>query len=678
MKKITLIILVYLITSTNCKAANLFDNADEKLEIQKYNAQVQDSFNSISKTLNQIDSLQATMTVSSKYNEIKSSCAEYEKLYQSANEGNAEDQYVLSLLYFEGICSEKDSKKALEFMEQSADNGYILAIKDVARAYYSGEVVEQNTNKAIQYLEKGDKINDPESQQLLAEIYLDAKNIVKDFKKSEEYFIKSYDNGNKEASVILAGNYIKGAFGNTDYNKAYKWALKGAENNLQQAYYLLSAMTYDPTYKVDAVESLKWAYLSAQGTNEKISEEAKKRITIFEKNFTSEQILVAQKLSKKWINKFDITANIEDENPLPNINGVSIENLNQESARALLLNNNIKLTSKNFGKSVSENNLKVFKVFEIAGADISMPIPTNWYATPLLIAVDYNSKEVFDYLINKVDKKSIDSKNQSGFTALHRAVAHRRIEMIDKLLERGADVNNQSVGLINESILSYAISDKDEDELVKKLLDAGAKPNTFGSTGNTPAISAISAGAPKSLSLLIKAGADLNKVKEKNTIINALKDTKSNLPEIIAVIKQSNYQPTKQLKCEDLFYSIFKNNGVLSNYFINNANDVDCKFTDTGSTVPTNEQSNAELMDIARNEGTPLFLAIYKDNLATVKEILKHNPSLTHKVSILGKKLNALEYAKIKNNKFIIQNIEEVSKKPWNRLKALKSSLFNN
>ena len=107
---------------------------------------------------------------------------------------------------------------------------------------------------------------------------------------------------------------------------------------------------------------------------------------------------------------------------------------------------------------------------------------------------------------------SPDAKDQSGSTALYVCADCGNVAGIEKLLEAGADPN---IDRNNETPLDIAIIN-DHTEIVRKLLAAGAKTETFLSeNGTTIPISAALAHAAAScnneiFTLVLESGADVN------------------------------------------------------------------------------------------------------------------------------------------------------------------------
>ena len=105
----------------------------------------------------------------------------------------------------------------------------------------------------------------------------------------------------------------------------------------------------------------------------------------------------------------------------------------------------------------------------------------------------------------------IDGVGSTGFTPLMAAVSENEYEIVDFLIEHGADVNQN----INGWSPLIEAADEGSLESMKLLLEAGADVNFFWSFGSPTAMTmAASEGHLECLKLLVKYGADINGIKK--------------------------------------------------------------------------------------------------------------------------------------------------------------------
>lgn len=92
-----------------------------------------------------------------------------------------------------------------------------------------------------------------------------------------------------------------------------------------------------------------------------------------------------------------------------------------------------------------------------------------------------------------------DTKNNSGYTPLHTAVATRNKLMIEILIKNKANLNIQDNLL--DTPLHWAANEGHE-EIVQMLLDAGAKKDFKNNENNTPAEIATKKGHTRIVNLI--------------------------------------------------------------------------------------------------------------------------------------------------------------------------------
>jgi TPR repeat protein len=74
--------------------------------------------------------------------------------YRAAEQGYADAQFNLGLLYVNGEGVEMDAAKAVELFYQAAEQGNVDAQNNLAAMYYTGEGVGRDVDKAIAWFEK--------------------------------------------------------------------------------------------------------------------------------------------------------------------------------------------------------------------------------------------------------------------------------------------------------------------------------------------------------------------------------------------------------------------------------------------------------------------------------------------------------------------------------------------
>lgn len=143
----------------------------------------------------------------------------------AAEQGDGEYEYILSQLYWKGIGTSKDGKAMMEWMERSANHGYVPAMENlgylnfmggyyekaipllkgalekgnvaanylIGKAYLKGNGVEQNYTKAFQYLNAAVQAEIIPAYKELAYCYAYGHGIKQNFKEAHRLIDYAHD-----------------------------------------------------------------------------------------------------------------------------------------------------------------------------------------------------------------------------------------------------------------------------------------------------------------------------------------------------------------------------------------------------------------------------------------------------------------------------------------------------
>ena len=143
--------------------------------------------------------------------------------------------------------------------------------------------------------------------------------------------------------------------------------------------------------------------------------------------------------------------------------------------------------------------------------------PPNWYndelgchGTPLVNAVFRNDTEMIDFLIDAgadINKPADIYLLYPGAPPLYVAADGLKWEAFDLLLRRGADVNKPHT--FSHNIVLHEACKQGRSDKVKQLLERGTDFNSKNLQGLTPLHCAIQGGSLEAVRLLVEAGADI-------------------------------------------------------------------------------------------------------------------------------------------------------------------------
>ena len=83
-----------------------------------------------------------------------------EQILLKAEQDDADSQFKLGCLYYDGINVPLDHTKAAYFFSKASEHNHYLSQYYLARMYFEGDGVHQNTNEAINLFKQVSKIKD--------------------------------------------------------------------------------------------------------------------------------------------------------------------------------------------------------------------------------------------------------------------------------------------------------------------------------------------------------------------------------------------------------------------------------------------------------------------------------------------------------------------------------------
>jgi len=153
--------------------------------------------------------------------------------------------------------------------------------------------------------------------------------------------------------------------------------------------------------------------------------------------------------------------------------------------------------------------------------------------SPLYLAFRENKREIFDLLLESNADVKVPGNNNR--TVLHLAAAYDDVELVQKLIERGADVNavddiDGDIPLIQTCLGNYR-----QMEMIKLLLDKGAEINHQGNNKATCLFYVAAAGHTEVVRELLNRGADpkIRDSKGKTALDRALKNNRKEVATLL-------------------------------------------------------------------------------------------------------------------------------------------------
>lgn len=143
-------------------------------------------------------------------------------------------QYQIGMMYFKGLGTAIDNKKAVEYFEKSAESENQYAKRLLALEYISGKNFEKNIEKGISLLTECADGGDAFSCYKLGNLYLKGEIITQDLDKAEKYLLSAKDN--EFTQYALGKLYLQKE--KYDIEKAISYFEKSADENMRASYQL--------------------------------------------------------------------------------------------------------------------------------------------------------------------------------------------------------------------------------------------------------------------------------------------------------------------------------------------------------------------------------------------------------------------------------------------------------
>ena len=178
--------------------------------------------------------------------------------------GNARIQFQ----YARVLDKQKSYKKAFEFYEKAALQGYIIAQNSLGLAYEWGQGVDANNQQAMYWYSKAAKQGFAQSQNNLGTMYDLGKGVDNNEKQALYWFQKAAEQGYATAQRNLGTMYSRGNGVKQNDKTAFEWYLRAANQNQASAqYYVGISYYYGKGVSGDPDKAKDWFEKAAQNGN---------------------------------------------------------------------------------------------------------------------------------------------------------------------------------------------------------------------------------------------------------------------------------------------------------------------------------------------------------------------------------------------------------------------------
>jgi len=195
---------------------------------------------------------------------------EYEDAYKIlavlAEQGHAEAQNMLGILYREGLGVPKNSKEGIKWTKKAAEQGLASAQHKLGWIYAMGDGVEIDYQEAMKWYQKSAAQGDSDSQLNIGLMYVTGGyGIAQNYQEALKWFHKAADEGNIEACYHLGIMYSDGEGVEPDRKTGFNWYKKAADRGNVKSQFQLGMYYYQGKGVIQSYqEALKWFQKAAE------------------------------------------------------------------------------------------------------------------------------------------------------------------------------------------------------------------------------------------------------------------------------------------------------------------------------------------------------------------------------------------------------------------------------
>ncbi len=183
-------------------------------------------------------------TYASKFRSAEDPPPSIERVLPLAEQGSAEAQYLLGVMYTEGKGAPKDDAEAVKWLQKAAEQGLARAQNDLGVKYEWGLGVSRDYAIALNWYRSAADQGIAFAQYNLGQMAYNGKGVSRDFIEAEKWYRKAADQGLDKAQGNLGHLYEQGLGVEQDYAEAKKWFLKAATGGDVNAQYNLGDLYY--------------------------------------------------------------------------------------------------------------------------------------------------------------------------------------------------------------------------------------------------------------------------------------------------------------------------------------------------------------------------------------------------------------------------------------------------
>jgi TPR repeat protein len=155
--------------------------------------------------------------------------ASFQAVVEKAEQGEADAQFKLGLMYFNGKVVSQNYSEGGKWFRKAAEQGHADAQFVLGSMYLGGKVVSQNYSEAVKWFRKAAEQGYADAQFVLGSMYLSGKGVTQNYTEVVKWVRKAAEQGHAEAQFRLGSLYISGKGVSQNDSEGIKWVRKAAD-----------------------------------------------------------------------------------------------------------------------------------------------------------------------------------------------------------------------------------------------------------------------------------------------------------------------------------------------------------------------------------------------------------------------------------------------------------------
>jgi TPR repeat protein len=159
----------------------------------------------------------------------------FQLFHSLATQGNANGQYSLGFMYFNGQGVLQNFSEAMKWYRLAADQGHPIARLNLGVMHYKGQGVPQNVSEAVKWYRLAADQGNAKAQTFLGFMYFDGQGVPQNFAEAVKWYRRAADQGKAPAQLKLGVMHQEGRGVSQDFIRAHMWSNLAAAQGDQEA-----------------------------------------------------------------------------------------------------------------------------------------------------------------------------------------------------------------------------------------------------------------------------------------------------------------------------------------------------------------------------------------------------------------------------------------------------------